>query len=321
MEILGRHAEQAVKETYSKAILEGRMKREDLPENLKRSPEYQQKVVGLPSSPGERIRIPIPVNVDIQITEDIFLEALKKSGTYWETIKPKMDVGSFVLDSLGDRKEFLKEFYEKGDSLTIRDLSEMLLKREEEKPAIGDDGINWDEDSKRATERPYPYTDGSTFEYFKEMIKPQFRVLEVGCQIASWLWAWRDIEPTIEYVGVDLSSHAIKVARERYPECEFHRMNARDMDFHDEFDIVFTHTFLQHTNLPTKEIVIPKMWEALKEKGLLIIQEKSDKETETSFTKEGWIKFITEKASFELVKVQDQPGAGMGYIFKKELRR
>jgi len=320
MEVLGRHADQAGKESYSKAILEGRMRREDLSESLKRSLEYQQKVAGPPSTPGERIRIPVPVNVDVQITEDIFLEALKKSGTYWEIIKPKIDVGSFILDSIWNREEFLKEFYEKWDSLTIRELFEMLLKSEEEKPAIGDDGINWDEDSKRATEQPYPYTDGSTFEYFKELIKPHFRVLEVGCQIASWLWAWRDIEPTIEYVGVDLSSHAIKVARKRYPECEFHLMNARDMDFHDEFDIVFTHTFLQHTNLRTKEIVIPKMWKALKEKGLLIIQEKSDVETETNFTEEGWIKFITERG-FDLVKSHDQGSDGRGYVFKKELRR
>lgn len=314
MEILGRHADQAGKEAYTNAILGGQLKREDLPEHLKRSPEYRQKV-----TPGEQVKVQVPVSVDIHITEGIFLEALKKSKTYWEKIKPKMDIGGFVFDSLKGSEEFLKWFYANKEDLTITGFAEWLLKAGEKKPAIGDDGINWDKDAERAAEQPYPYTDGLIFEYFKDLIKPHFRVLEVGCQIASWLWAWRDIEPTIEYVGLDLSSHAIEVARERYPECKFHLMNARDMDFHEEFDVVFTHTFLQHTNIETKKIVIPKMWEALKEDGLLIIQEKSDFETEAAFTKEGWIKFITERG-FGLVKSHDQGTGGWGYVFKKELK-
>jgi len=128
MEVLGRHADQAGKEYYTNAILEERISREDLPESLKRSVEYRQKVVELPSSSGELIRIPIPVTVDIQITEDIFLEAMKKSGIYWETIKPKMDIGGFVLDSLEpeEKEEFLKWFYEKEPALNqfLKKLSE-----------------------------------------------------------------------------------------------------------------------------------------------------------------------------------------------------
>jgi len=57
------------------------------------------------------------------------------------------------------------------------------------------------------------------------------------------------------------------------------------------------------------------MWEALKEKGLLIIQEKSNVETETNFTEEGWIKFITERG-FDLVKSVDQGSDGRGYFFR-----
>lgn len=127
MEVLGRHADQAGKEYYTNAILEERISREDLPEILKRSLEYQQKVVALPSSPGERIRIPIPVNVDIQITEDIFLEALKKSGTYWEIIKPKMDIGSFIFGSLKEPEEFLKWFYTNKDEATLQDFFSNLM--------------------------------------------------------------------------------------------------------------------------------------------------------------------------------------------------
>jgi len=128
MQVLGRHAEQEGKEYYGNAILEGRISREELPEILKRSLEYQQKVAEPPSIQGETIRIPVPVNVDIQITEDIFLEALKKSNIYWQIIKPKIDIGGLVLDSLEpeEKEEFLKWFYEKEPTLKqfVKKLSE-----------------------------------------------------------------------------------------------------------------------------------------------------------------------------------------------------
>ncbi|MCW4049218.1 MAG: DUF4214 domain-containing protein [Candidatus Bathyarchaeota archaeon] len=119
IELLGRHADQAGKEYYTNAILEGLLRREDLPDIIKQSLEYQQKVAEPPSIQGERIRIPVPVNVDLQITEGIFLEALKRSNVYWQGIKPKMDIGGFVFDSLEpeEKEEFLKWFYEKEPTL------------------------------------------------------------------------------------------------------------------------------------------------------------------------------------------------------------
>jgi len=128
MQVLGRHAEQEGKEYYAKAILEGRISREDLPEILKRSLEYKQKVAEQTPIQGETIRIPVPVNVDIQITEDIFLEALKRSDLYWEQIKPRLDVGTFVEGTLGEEewRNFQQWFYEKEPTLKqfVKKLSE-----------------------------------------------------------------------------------------------------------------------------------------------------------------------------------------------------
>ena len=92
MKVLGRHADQEGKEAYTKAILTGQLRREDLPALLKRSPEYIQKV------PSERVKIQVPVSVDVHLTEEVFLEALKRSKTYWEIIKPKLDL-AFKFDS------------------------------------------------------------------------------------------------------------------------------------------------------------------------------------------------------------------------------
>ncbi|MCK4266566.1 MAG: class I SAM-dependent methyltransferase, partial [Thermoplasmata archaeon] len=127
------------------------------------------------------------------------------------------------------------------------------------KPWIGDDGIDWDFEAERASKGSYPYKAGrTTFAYFKDLIRPRDRVLDLGCNIASWIGAWRDIEPTIEYEGLDRSRVAISIARERYPDAKFYIMDAREMDFHERFDVVFTHAVYQHTHLKTKKEILPR---------------------------------------------------------------
>lgn len=185
-----------------------------------------------------------------------------------------------------------------------------------EQPAICEMGVDWDKDAERAAKEPYPYTEARYFEYFKEFIKPNVRVLEVGCQIGSWYPAWKGLEPTVKYEGLDFSSVAIKIARQRYPECKFHLMNAKQMNFKEEFDIVFTHTFLQHTSIQLKEKVMPLIWKALKKDGLLIAQENTACESLGTWFKEGWIGFI-EKFGFQTVKTHDIGGGGTGFVFRK----
>jgi len=180
----------------------------------------------------------------------------------------------------------------------------------------GDMGVDWDADAIRASRVPYPYTDGRAFQYFKDLVKPHDRVLEVGCQIASWIWAWRDIEPTIRYEGLDWSEVAIRIARERYPDVKFYVMDAREMDFHEEFDIVFTHTFYQHTNLETKRIVVPRVYEALKRGGYHIIQENTSYESAGTWFRDGWIKFF-ESYGFKVIRTHDIGGGGTGFVFRK----
>ena len=103
-------------------LIEGQIKREDLPGLLKTSPEYRQKVV-----PGEHVKVQVPISVDVHITEDIFFDALKKSGTYWEIIKPKMDIGGFIFDSLKEPEEFLKWFYTNKEEATPQDFFDKLM--------------------------------------------------------------------------------------------------------------------------------------------------------------------------------------------------
>lgn len=121
-QVLGRHPDEGGKRYHMEAILTGRITKEQLPQVLMQSPEYRQKILGVPAGPVERVKMQVPVSVDVHISEELFLEALKRSDTYWKTIKPKMDVGSFILDSLRRRDEFLRWFYANKEGLTIRGL-------------------------------------------------------------------------------------------------------------------------------------------------------------------------------------------------------
>ena len=189
-----------------------------------------------------------------------------------------------------------------------------------------DMGVNWNNDALRAAAAKYPYTSGEVFKYFKDLVKPNARVLEVGCQIASWIWAWWQTEPTIQYEGLDWSDVALEIAQKRYGEnginigaykpAIFHHMDARDMNFNEEYDIIFTHTFFQHTSVETKDIAVPKIHQALKKGGLLIMQENTSYDSLGTWLKPGWINYFTERG-FELVRDHDIGGGGTGFVFRK----
>jgi ubiquinone/menaquinone biosynthesis C-methylase UbiE len=195
-------------------------------------------------------------------------------------------------------------------------------------PHFCDMGVDWNADAQRAAKARYPYTSGQAFLYFKDLIKPHTKVLEVGCQIASWIWAWWQTEPTVKYEGLDWSEIALKIANERYgpnglnlncgnhTPAKFYHMDARDMNFTEAYDIIFTHTFFQHTNIETKDIVVPKMHQALKKNGLLIMQENTSYDSLGTWLKPGWIKYFTERG-FDLVREQELNGGGTGFVFRK----
>lgn len=195
------------------------------------------------------------------------------------------------------------------------------------KPAISDDDIDWDKFTEEkyaelASEDKLPLGSGSYFEYMDNFIPKTPRVLEVGCNIGGWANAWKEFRPAMRYVGIDFSKVAINIAKQRWkedvldPQCKFLHMNAKEMEFEDEFDVVFTHAVLQHTNYGTKEIVAPKMFRALKTGGHLVIQENIAHPGKTTFASSGWINFFA-KFGFELMRFIDAGSGGGNFIFVK----
>ena len=214
--------------------------------------------------------------------------------------------------------EFMSILKSKGYKASLEDEGIVYAR----KPWIGDDGIDWDFEAERASKGSYPYKARRSFDYFKELVRPRDRVLDLGCNIASWIGAWRSIEPTIKYEGLDRSRVAINIARKRYPDAKFYIMDARDMDFHERYDIVFTHAVYQHTHLETKRKILPQVYGALKPNGLHIIQENtalSSKQSSTVMLREEWIELF-DSFGFKKIRTHDIGGGGTGFVFRKQER-
>jgi len=104
LEVLGRHADDEGKQAYTRAILEGRIRREDLPEILRRSPEYRMR---FPEKFKEekRVKLQVPVDVNVRVSEDMFVQALMRSGTYWQKIKPMLNLAKKLEAYLAIQKK------------------------------------------------------------------------------------------------------------------------------------------------------------------------------------------------------------------------
>jgi len=179
--------------------------------------------------------------------------------------------------------------------------------------AISDDNIDWDRhwiEHKNDAD----FTDVKAFDYFLNLLPENFEVLDIGCGTCKWYPAFKTAGCR-KYVGLDFSEVAIKIAREKFPDLKTLLMKAEEMDFNSEFDLVFTHTFLQHTNIETKRKLFPRIYKALKRNGLLVIQEKCDVDTLTTFTKENWVKFI-EQFGFKFLRGTPEGDPRNGFVFK-----
>lgn len=190
---------------------------------------------------------------------------------------------------------------------------------------IDEFGIDWDYEAERSVKGcPAGFTDVKFFDYFKDLVKEKgddLVVLEMGCNVGAWYPTWRilasDLHIGITYIGIDFSLRAIELARERYKNVSFLYMNARDMAFNSEIDIIFTHTMLQHVSLGTKNVLAPKMWKALKKDGLLIIQENTATISAGTWPNpKGWIDFF-EAHKFKHIMTHDIGNGGSGIVFSK----
>jgi hypothetical protein len=112
LEVLGRRPDAGGMEAYKRAILSGRLPREQLAAALQASPEYRQKAGGAPAAAGapEDVRVDLPIVSVLRITDEWMTKTLMGSRTWKEKWQPPVDVGRFLERELG--ADFYKAFYE-----------------------------------------------------------------------------------------------------------------------------------------------------------------------------------------------------------------
>ncbi len=166
------------------------------------------------------------------------------------------------------------------------------------------DGISWEThvheiiDSHDISEMFYT-KENEKIEHLKKY-KSHGKVLDCGCHVGRWIEVFRG--NNYDYVGIDQSSLAIETFKRYKPDAKIVHSLLWNMSFDNEFDIAHFNAVLQHNRLEEQEKILPKVYQALKPNGILIIAESTVlKPTQTQRTYQGWITFI-EKHGFKFME-------------------
>jgi len=96
------------------------------------------------------------------------------------------------------------------------------------------------------------------------------KFLDLGCGVGRD--AALALKAGMKYTGVDLSKGMLKVARESFPQAEFHRMDVSNLDFRaNTFDVVWASAILLHLDSKDLEKTLGEIKRVLKPEGLVFI--------------------------------------------------
>lgn len=101
--------------------------------------------------------------------------------------------------------------------------------------------------------------------YFSQMTS----LLEVGCGTGFVLSGIRDAYPQARLVGIDVFEEGLSAARRRVPDAELYRLEAGDLAFDREFDVVCAFDVLEH--LDDDQSALAQMRRAVKPSGGLVL--------------------------------------------------
>jgi trans-aconitate methyltransferase len=93
-------------------------------------------------------------------------------------------------------------------------------------------------------------------------------ILDLGCGTGDLAKEISLIGATV--IGVDSSIEMILSAKSKFPDIEFHQMDARELNFDIDFDAIFSNAVLHW--VPEKELVIEKMYSLLKDNGRIVLE-------------------------------------------------
>lgn len=94
-------------------------------------------------------------------------------------------------------------------------------------------------------------------------------LLEVGCGTGFVLDGIRRARPELELTGAELYEDGLEVARRRLPDVRLLQLDAREMPFEEEFDVVGAFDVLEH--IPEDERALAGMFRATRRGGGLLV--------------------------------------------------
>ena len=95
--------------------------------------------------------------------------------------------------------------------------------------------------------------------FLPRVLFPGAKVLDIGCASGGFFNIMRSMEPTIDYVGMDIVEPALELARNRYPEARFMLADGFEIPFDDgTFDLVHCTSVLN--NEPRYQELLPEMY-------------------------------------------------------------
>jgi len=77
----------------------------------------------------------------------------------------------------------------------------------------------------------------------------------------------------VKNAKVNLANILPEAAGKKLCKVDYRHLNAMDLEFNEQFDVIWTCTVLQHNSTKNKDIFLPKMYKALKPGGLYICLE------------------------------------------------
>ena len=107
-------------------------------------------------------------------------------------------------------------------------------------------------------------------DFFCDELPENGSILDLGSG-TGFPFAKLFLEKGFNYLGIDLSSRMVEIARKNVPSANFKEMSMTDLNFDKEFDGVFSSYSMLLLNPELLKDVAKRIVKSLKEKGLLYI--------------------------------------------------
>lgn len=191
------------------------------------------------------------------------------------------------------------------------------------------DGIDWNNEARRMSVQAPPGTQpGEMAQMIRETLGrlalpdtswgSGLRIVDCGCNIGTFCPQF--LHAGFEYVGVDQSAEALRIASQRWSGTFARAFLWDDWPAHlGPFDVAICNAVLQHNLHAEKERILPRIAQAVNVDGLFAMQESTVlQETRTQLRQDQWVSLV-ERHGFKLLKAYHPNELGIedGYVFRR----